>query len=77
MRVDGCWKVVWGTVAPLVGCLPAALQKACRLAWEQQIIPLAEGDAQSPQHALDPRPRGDAPAFSGEAPQKFQERMPG
>ena len=43
----------------------------------KKVVPLAEGDAQSPQRALDPRPLGDVPTVSGEAPQKVQERMRG
>ena len=38
---------------------------------------LAEGDAQSPQCTLNPRPLGDEPAVSGKAPQKVQECMRG
>ena len=41
---------------------------------EQKVAPLAEGDAQSPQHTLDTRPLTDAPAISCEAPEKVQER---
>ena len=44
---------------------------------EQEIVPLAEGDAQSPQRVLDPRPLGDTPAVSGEASQMVQERVRG
>ena len=44
---------------------------------KQKVVPLAEGDAQSPQHTLDPRPRTDTPAIGGEAPKKVQERVCG
>ena len=43
---------------------------------EQEVVPLAEGDAQSPQH-LDPRPLTDTPAIGGKAPKKVQERVCG
>ena len=32
--------MVWGTAAPLVGCLPAARQKACRFARNRKSFPL-------------------------------------
>ena len=44
---------------------------------EQEVVPLAAGDAQLPQRALDPRPLRNAPAVSGKAPQKVQESMLG
>ena len=42
---------------------------------EHEVVPLAEGDAQPPQRALDPRPLGDMPAVSSEAPQKEKEGL--
>ena len=42
---------------------------------EQKVGSLAEGDAQSPQRALDPRPLTDTPAIRSEAPKKVQERV--
>ena len=36
----GNTSMVWGTAAPLVGCLPAARQKACRLARNRKSFPL-------------------------------------
>ena len=42
---------------------------------EQKVVPLVEGDAQSPQRTLHPRPLTDMPAVGGEAPKKVQERM--
>ena len=44
---------------------------------EQEVVPLAEGDAQSPQRTLDPRPLTDTPAIGGKAPKKVQERVCG
>ena len=41
---------------------------------EQEIVLLAESDAQS-QRALHPCPLGDSPAVSGQAPPKVQQRM--
>ena len=32
---------------------------------KQEVVPLAEGDAQSPRRDLDPHPLGDAPAPEG------------
>ena len=42
---------------------------------EQKVVPLAEGDAQSPQRVPDPRRLTDSPAISGEVPKKVQERV--
>ena len=44
---------------------------------EHEVVPLTEGDAQSPQRTLDPRPLTDTPAVGGEAPKKVQERVCG
>ena len=44
---------------------------------EQVVVPLAEGDAQSPQRTLDPRPLTDTLAIGGKAPKKVQERVCG
>ena len=44
---------------------------------EQEVVPLAEGDAQSPQRTLDPRPLTDTSAIGGKAPKKVQERVCG
>ena len=41
---------------------------------DEKVVPLAGGDAQSPQDAFDPCPVGDEPAVSGKAPQKVRER---
>ena len=55
-------------------CSPA---EGMQIGSEQEVVPLAEGDARSPQRALDPRPLGDAPAVIREAPKKVQECMRG
>ena len=52
-------------------CSPA---EGVQIGPEQEVAPLAEGDNQFPQCALNPRPLGDAPAVSSEALQKVQER---
>ena len=35
-----CTSMMWGTAAPLVGCLPAARQKACRFPRNRKSFPL-------------------------------------
>ena len=70
--------MVWSTAAPLVGCFTCSLAEGMQIGPEQEAVPLAEGDAQSPQRALDdPHPLGDAPAVGGEAPQKNKNCMLG
>ena len=44
---------------------------------EQEVVALAEGNAQSPQRTLVPRPLTDTPAIGGKAPKKVQERVCG
>ena len=55
-------------------CSPA---EGMQIGPEQEVVPLAEGDAQSLQRALNPHPVSDVPTVSGEAPQKVQECMRG
>ena len=59
------WPVLWGVYRQ-----PG---EGMQILPEQEVVPFAEGDAQSPQRALDPCPLGNAPAVSGEASQKVQE----
>ena len=44
---------------------------------EQEVVPLAEVDAQSPQRTLDPRTLTDTPAIGGKALKKVEERVCG
>ena len=63
------------------GVCPCSPAEGMQIGPEQKVIPLAEGDAQLPQRALDPRPLGNAPAdswrFTGKVSQTVQECMRG
>ena len=48
------------------------MAESMQISPEWEVVPLAEGDAQSPQRALDPRPLGDALAVSGDARQRVR-----
>ena len=56
------------------GMLTRCPAEGMQISPEQEVFPLAEGNAQSPQRPLDSCPLGDAPAVGGLAPQKVQER---
>ena len=65
--------LVRGTTAPLVGCFACSPAEGMQIGPEQKIVPLAEGNAQSPQHGLDlDAPFGATPAARGKTPQKVQ-----
>ena len=66
-----------GHLGASCGVFTSSPAEGVQIGPEQEVAPLAVGDAQSPQRALDPRPLGDAPAVSGGVPQKLQKRMRG
>ena len=61
-----------GHRGPSCGVFTGSPAEGMQIRPEQKVVPLAEGDAQSPQRTLDPRPLTDTPLSAARRPRRLR-----